>query len=113
MISRDGIWRDFYYFTMTRLDIAAVGVSRVHNADILLDFASCRFSSLFMSQDSCQHLLILLLVIVLRLGLLQPSQPVIHLEESFSFPRIRVVDILLPLEEHLLLHNIRLVQRDK
>ena len=39
-----------YYFTMTQLDIAAVGVSRVHNADILLDFASCRFSSLFMSQ---------------------------------------------------------------
>lgn len=41
-----------YYFTMTQLDIA-VGVSRVHDADILLDLASCMFSSsLFMSQTS-------------------------------------------------------------
>jgi len=31
-----------YYFTMTQLDIA-VGVSRVHNADILLDLASFFF----------------------------------------------------------------------
>ena len=34
---------------MTQLDIV-VDVSRVHNADILLDLASCMFS-LFMSQE--------------------------------------------------------------
>ena len=49
-----------YYFTMTQLDIA-VGVSRVHNADILLDLASF----LFFTFHVTDFFLILLLIIIL------------------------------------------------
>lgn len=57
------------------------------------------------------HLLILLLLF--GLSLLEPSQPLINLKQGLPFPRIRIVDVLLPGDEGVLVDDIELVQRDE